>query len=616
MCGIVAYLGDKEAQPLLISGLRLLEYRGYDSSGIAILGPQNNLKIVKRKGKIRDLEKYIGDRHFPGHLGISHTRWATHGVPSDINSHPHTDQSGKLALVHNGVIENYATLKERLTKQGHKFKSQTDTEVLAHWIGHIYEQTDPNDPDRLEKAIKKALIEVTGTFGLAVIHADHPNCLIGARRGSPLILGISEEGHFLASDVPAIAAHVQKVVYLNDDDIVRIQDHQFHISSLTRGESKFEISQVEITDAEASKGNFPHYMLKEIFEQPQAIMNAFRGRLHHEAATPKLGGLNLTPQEMRSVRRILFLACGSARHAAMVGESLLETIAHIPAEVDFSSEFRYRNTPLDENTLCFVISQSGETIDSLNAMREAQRKGFRVLGICNRVGSTIARESNGGVYMHSGPEMAVAATKSFTAQVMITLLLAIIFGRMRHISATQGQEMLEAIEKVPQQIAKILEKSEEIKDIAKRYLKSKSMLFLGRQALYPVALEGALKMKEITYIPCEGLPCAELKHGFIALVDKKTPSIILAPTDSLYEKNISSIQEIKARQGPVIAITTEGNKSIRSLVDDVITIPQAPEYITPMLAVVPLQLFAYHTAILTNCDPDKPRNLAKSVTVE
>jgi glucosamine--fructose-6-phosphate aminotransferase (isomerizing) len=615
MCGIVAYLGEKEAQPLLLSGLRLLEYRGYDSSGIAVL-TSDGIKVLKRKGKISDLEKYISDRILKGTLGISHTRWATHGIPSDTNSHPHLDHTGKLAIVHNGVIENYQILKERLVKKGHKFKSQTDTEVLAHWISSCYEETEPNDPHRLEKAFKKALSEVNGTFGLALIHQDHPRLLMGARRGSPLILGISEEGYFLASDVPAIAAHVQKVVYLNDNDIVRIQEKEFHISSLSRAESKYEISDIEISDAEASKGNFPHYMLKEIFEQPQAIMNSFRGRLNHEESTAKLGGLNMSPTQMRAIKRVIFLACGTAKHAAMVGESFLETLAHLPAEVDFSSEFRYRNTPLDEDTLFFVISQSGETIDSLNAMREAQRKGFRALGICNRVGSTIARESDGGVYMHCGPEMAVAATKSFTSQIMITLLLSIILGRMRHISAALGQEMLQAIEKVPQQITKILEKSEEIKKIAKRYAQSKSMLFLGRQSLYPVALEGALKMKEITYIPCEGLPCAELKHGYIALVDKKNPSIILCPSDSLYDKNISSIQEVKARQGPIIAIATEGNKQIQSLADDVIYIPHAPDYINPILAVIPLQLFAYHTAIILKRDPDKPRNLAKSVTVE
>ncbi len=615
MCGIVAYLGEKEAQPLLMSGLRLLEYRGYDSSGIAVLTP-SGIKVLKRKGKIRDLEKYIGDQRLEGNLGISHTRWATHGIPSDINSHPHLDHTGKLAIVHNGVIENYQILKERLAKEGHKFKSQTDTEVLAHWISSCYEKVESDDPLRLEKAVKKALSEISGTFGLAIIHQDYPQLLIGARRGSPLILGISQEGHFLASDVPAIAAHVQKVVYLNDNDIVRIQDKEFHISSLTRNESKFEISDVEISEAQATKGNFPHYMLKEIYEQPQTLMNAFRGRLNHEEATPKLGGLNMSPTQMRAIKRVIFLACGTAKHAAMVGENYLETLAHLPAEVDFSSEFRYRNNPLDEDTLFFVITQSGETIDSLNAMREAQRKGFRALGICNRVGSTIARESDGGVYMHCGPEMAVAATKSFTSQVMITLLLAIILGRMRHISAAKGQEMIDAIEKVPQQVTKILEKNEEIKEIAHRYFKSKSMLFLGRQALYPVALEGALKMKEITYIPCEGLPSAELKHGYIALVDKKTPSIILCPSDSVYDKNINNLQEIKARQGPVIAIATEGNKQIRTLADDVIYIPSAPEYITPILAAIPLQLFAYHTAILMKLDPDKPRNLAKSVTVE
>jgi glucosamine--fructose-6-phosphate aminotransferase (isomerizing) len=615
MCGIVAYLGEREAQPLLLDGLRRLEYRGYDSSGLAIING-SGLKCVKKKGRIHFLESELQKQSIHGKIGISHTRWATHGKPSDINAHPHFDQSGRLVLVHNGVIENYQTLRKRLVEAGHIFVSETDTEVLAHLIGQYYSEGTPGDADRLEAAVKAGLREVTGTYGIAVMHADIPNKLVGARRGSPLVLGIGEHEHFFSSDVLAIGAHAQKVVYLNDGDVVTITPDAFFLTSLSGDRVDVEISQLEITEATVELGAFPHFMLKEIYDQPVALRDAFRGRLDYEEATVKLGGLNLPLQELMSIDRLMIMACGTARHAAMVGEYLIESLAHLPVEVDFASEFRYRNSPLDRRTLCFVVSQSGETIDTLGAMREAHRKGFKVLGICNRVGSTIARESDGGVYMHAGPEIGVAATKSFSSQVMIFALLALLLGRMRYLSAGQGREMIEAIEKLPDQVAAILETNEAIKKIAQKYHRSESMLFLGRQGHYPVALEGALKMKEITYIRAEGHPSAELKHGVIALIDEAMPSVFICPHDGVYDKNISSIQEIKARSGPVIAVATEGDKEIAQMVDDVIYVPRTADFLMPILTAIPLQLLSYHVAVALGRDVDKPRNLAKSVTVE
>lgn len=616
MCGIVAYLGEREAQPLLLDGLRRLEYRGYDSSGLAVLNGIG-VKTVKKKGRLHFLEQALQKmKVIKGRLGISHTRWATHGKPSDENAHPHSDQTGKLALVHNGVIENYQTLRRRLLDHGHTFLSETDTEVLAHVVGEHYLETPADDPERLETALKAALGEVTGTYGIAAFHADHPHRLVGARRGSPLVLGIGQKEHFISSDVLAIGAHAQKVVYLNDGDVVVITPETFRISSLSGRQVGFEISDVEITEATVELGAFPHFMLKEIFDQPMAIRDAFRGRLDIEEATAKLGGLNMTPQELLNIDRVLVMACGSAKHAGMIGEYLIETLAHLPVEVDFASEFRYRNSPLDRRTQCFVVTQSGETIDTLGAMREAQRKGFRVLGICNRVGSTIARESDGGVYMHAGPEIGVAATKSFTSQVVVFALLALLLGRMRYLSAGQGREMIEAIEKLPDQVASILDQSAAIKAIAEKYKQYDAMLFLGRQGHYPVALEGALKMKEITYIRAEGHPAAELKHGIIALIDEKMPTVFIIPQDGVYDKNMSTVQEIKARHGRVLAIATEGDKEIGQVADDVIYVPRTADFLMPILTTIPLQLLSYHMAVILGRDVDKPRNLAKSVTVE
>ena len=614
MCGIVAYLGDKEAQPLLLEGLRRLEYRGYDSSGIAVLNGKG-LEVRKKVGRIQQLEGSLASHPLHGTLGISHTRWATHGKPTNLNAHPHTDASGKLAIVHNGIIENYGVLKKKLAGKGYPFRTETDTEVLAFLIGFHFDTLDAETDNRLEMAVMEALREVTGTYGLVAIHQDQPDVMVGARRGSPLVLGIGPHEQFLASDVSAVAAHTQTVAHLRDFDVVTIDREGYRLKSLTQNKAGLEISQIDYQKGEDALGDFPHYMLKEIFEQTVSIQNAVRGRLNHEESTAQLGGLNLTPQELREIDRILITGCGTAMHAGIVGEYIIESLAHVPVEIDYASEFRLRNSPLDRRTLVLAVSQSGETEDTLGALREARRKGHRVLGICNNVASTLARETDGGVYMYAGPEVSVAATKSFTSQVVIFVLLGLLLGRMRFLSATQGREMIGAIEALPDQITHVLRQSEQIRVIAEKYRGARSMLFFGRQMQYGIALEGALKMKEITYIHAEGHPTAELKHGVIALVDENTPSIFLCPKDGVYDKNINNMQQIKARKGPVIAVATEGDEEILNHADDVFYIPEAPEYTAPILSVVPLQLFAYHMAVILGRDVDKPRNLAKSVTV-
>jgi glucosamine--fructose-6-phosphate aminotransferase (isomerizing) len=614
MCGIVAYLGDKEAQPLLLEGLRRLEYRGYDSSGMAVLNGKG-LEVVKKVGRIQQLENALGRNPLHGSLGISHTRWATHGRATDVNAHPHTDASGKLAIVHNGVIENYVMLKKKLTDKGLKFRTETDTEVLAYLIGFHFDSLDVEMDNRLEVAVMEALREVTGTYGLVAIHQDQPDVMVGARRGSPLVLGIGTHEHFLASDVSALGAYTQTAAHLRDFDVVTIDRNGYRLKSLTHNKAGLEISQVDYRASEDTLGDFPHYMLKEIFEQPVSIQNAVRGRLNLEESTAQLGGLNLTPQDLREIDRIVITGCGTAMHAGMVGEYIIESLAHVPVEVEWASEFRLRNSPLDLRTLVLAVSQSGETEDTLGALREAHRKGHRVLGICNNVASTIARETDGGVYMYAGPEVSVAATKSFTSQVIIFVLLGMLLGRMRFLSASQGKEMIEAIEALPDQITRVLKQSDHIRKIADKYRKAESMLFFGRQMQYGIALEGALKMKEITYIHAEGHPTAELKHGVIALVDEETPSIFLCPKDGAYDKNINNLQQVRARKGPIIAVATEGDSEILNQADDVFHIPAAPEYTAPILSVVTLQLFAYHMAVILGRDVDKPRNLAKSVTV-
>jgi len=616
MCGIVGYIGQTDAAPILLDGLRRLEYRGYDSAGVATI-EDGSVQVRKCIGRVANLTSLIQKDPPRGTVGICHTRWATHGGVTDENAHPHFDQGHRLALVHNGVIENYQTLRDELIREGHTFESQTDTEVLAHLVGKYYDasKSEPSK-SRLIEALRTALKQVIGTYGIALVHRDLPDFIVGARRGSPLVLGIGKGENFLASDVSAVVAHTRDAVYLNDFDIACIERESFEITSLLGGKSGYEVSKVEFTEKDVDKGDYPHYMLKEIYEQPETIRDAMRGRLSIEEATAKLGGLEMTPGELRDVDRIVLIGCGTARHAAMVGEYLIESLAHVPVEVEFASEFRYRNMPMDKGSLAFVISQSGETLDTLAAMRESQRKGHRTLGICNSVGSTIAREDDGGVYMHAGPEIGVAATKSFTSQVAILTLLALLLGRIRHLSTSEGIKIVEELEAIPEKVREVLKLNDHIKAIAHKYSGAPAMMFLGRQSNYPVALEGALKMKEISYINAEGHPSAEMKHGVIALISPELPSVFIAPDDSVFDKNASNIQEVKARNGPVIAIGTEGSKKLEKLSDDVIYVPRCADFLSPLLTVIPLQLLAYHLAVKLGCDVDKPRNLAKSVTVE
>jgi len=615
MCGIVGYIGCSEALPVLMDGLRRLEYRGYDSAGVAILNG-GSIAVRKSVGRIENLAKTIQEDPPGGRAGISHTRWATHGAVTRENAHPHTDRSGRLSLVHNGVIENYQSLREQLIGQGHVFASQTDTEVLAHLVGAAFDKAATRDKSALVEAVRHALRQVIGTYGIAVLHADVPGLLVGARRGSPLVLGIGKNEHFLASDVSAIVAHTRDVVYLNDYEIVALQDDSFQISTLSGSGADFQISKVEYNADAVDKGRFAHYMLKEIYEQPNSVRDAMRGRLSSEEATAKLGGLDMSNADLRAVDRIVLSGCGTAFHAALTGEYLIESLAHMPVECEIASEFRYRNIPMDRDTLVFVLSQSGETADTLAALRESQRKGHRTLGICNNVASTIARESDGGVYMYAGPEIGVAATKSFTSQLTVLALLGLLLGRIRHLSHAEGRTIISEMEKLPDLVARTLELDAHIAGIAQKYAHSRNFLFMGRQANYPVALEGALKLKEISYIAASGYPSAELKHGVIALINEETPSLFIAPQDAVFDKNMSNIEEVKARKGPVIAIGTEGDAALGKICDDVILIPRAPDYLTPILAVIPLQLLAYHIANTLGCDVDKPRNLAKSVTVE
>lgn len=617
MCGIIGYVGKASAAPILIEGLRRLEYRGYDSSGVAILNGSNVIELRKRSGRLDNLKALLLENPATGTCGISHTRWATHGEPTDENAHPHSDQSGRLAVVHNGVIENYKVLKDRLIAEGHEFVSQTDSEVLAHLIGKCYDASTIEDPKaRLVAAVREALPQVAGTYGIAALHADIPEFLVGARLGSPLVLGLGKGENFLASDVGAIVSHTKDAVYLQDRDLVWLTPDDFQVEKIDGALSQYEVSTVDYTPEQAEKGEYPHYMLKEIFEQPTSIENAFRGRLVDDQASAILGGLGLTPRELRDIDRIVLCGCGTASHAAMAGEYIIESLARIPTEVEIASEFRYRNPPLDKNTLVFVISQSGETIDTLAAMREGQRKGHRVLGIVNSVGSTIARESDGGSYLHSGPEIGVAATKSFTSQVTVLALLGLLLGRMKHLSVEYGQNVLKELRELPAKVEQILLQSERIRQIAIKYNDVPAMLFLGRQFHYATALEGALKMKEISYIFASGHAAAELKHGIIALVSEEVPSVFIMPKDSVYDKNVSTLEEVKARKGPTIAITTEGNTELEGLADEVIYIPPVMECLSPILAAIPLQLLSYHFSVERGCDVDKPRNLAKSVTVE
>ncbi len=616
MCGIIGYIGTKPASPVLLEGLRRLEYRGYDSAGIAVLD-DGTLSVRKKLGKIDEgIAREVAASPVEGSVGIAHTRWATHGEPSDENSHPHLDASGRIAVVHNGVIENYEQLRERLIRAGHEFRSSTDTEVFAHLIGVHYERClSDGEPDPLVRAVEGALREVIGTYGLAVLCTDAPAIMVGARRGSPLIIGIGDGENFLTSDANAVVAHTRQVVFLNDYDVVTLTADSFEVTNLGTDTADVQISRLEFDEEDSQRGDFEHFMLKEIHEQPRTIENALRGRIDRDGATSILGGLNMTAAELRNIQRIVIAASGTSWHAALVGEYIIEGLAHIPVEVEFAHEFCYRMAPVRRDTLILVISQSGETADTLMALREAQRRGHKALAIVNVVGSTIAREADGGIYMHAGPEIGVASTKAFIATLVCLVLLAIHLGRMRMLPAGRALEIFKALEALPAQITRLLERTDEIKRIALKYAEADDFFFLGRGYSYPTALEGALKLKEISYIHAEGYSAAEMKHGPIALIDEKTPTVFLVPSDSMYDKTVGNLEMIRARKGPVIALATEGDEQIARVADDVLYLPRTLEELTPIVASVPLQLFAYHLAVARGCDVDKPRNLAKSVTV-
>ena len=615
MCGIVGYIGRDRAGSVILDGLKRLEYRGYDSSGIAVL-TDGDIKQTKRTGRVIELETALGE-DLGGTLGISHTRWATHGDVTEANAHPHTSSDGKIALVHNGVIENYVGMKKYLIDKGYQFSSQTDSEALCNLIAYHYEkEPEEADKNRFLEAVRKSLRHVEGTYGIAVICTDAPGELIGARKGSPLILGLGKGENLLASDVNALAHCTQNVVYLNDNEVVHLTDDDFSITTVSSKSVEAVIHQVDWDTSEAELGDYAHFMEKEIFEQPTSLQNGMRGRFSDDASTAVFGGLNLNPQELRQIDRILFLACGTAWHSCLVAEYLIERFARIPVEVEYASEFRYRTAPLDKNTLVIAISQSGETIDTLGALREAKRKGYRTLAINNSVGSTIARESDGGIYQHAGPEIGVASTKAFTSQIMICAMLALYLGRLRDLSYGDGVDIVKALKAVPSQVEEILKQNDQIKALAKKYAKYDDCLFLGRQLMFPIALEGALKLKEISYIHAEGYPAAEMKHGPIALICEECPSVFLATSGEIFHKSLANVQEVKARKGKVICIATKDCDIPEGLVDDSVIVPECHEIVKPILMSIPIQLFSYHVALERGCDVDKPRNLAKSVTVE
>ena len=612
MCGIVGYIGKRNATPIIVEGIKRLEYRGYDSSGIAILDKNKQLKIFKKSGKITELERSLPspDETY-GTIGIAHTRWATHGEPTTVNAHPHSGCFGKIAVVHNGIIENHTILQKKLETEGHKFISETDTEVIAHLIEHFLKKGN-----EFKIAVMEALRLVEGTFGIAVINKEEPDEIIAARRGSPLILGIGKDEFFVTSDVGAIIIHTKRVIYLEDNEIVVLNHENFEITTLDNKYVEAKVSEVDWDVSSIDKGEYKHFMLKEIFEQPTSVGNAFRGRLMEKLSTVRLGGLNMSGEELRSIKKIQIIACGTSWHAGLIGKHAIENTARLPVEVEYASEYRYRNPIISENTLVISISQSGETADTLAALREAKSKGARILGITNTVGSTIARETDGGVYIHAGAEIGVASTKAFTSQITILMMMGVLLGRMRNLPPTFGSSFIKELRLIPSKIQSILNKNDEIKKIAKTIKDSKNALYLGRGANYPVALEGALKLKEISYIHAEGYPAAEMKHGPIALIDENMPVIAIAPDDAIYEKIISNLQEVKARNGRLIVIATEGDTRIKDIAESVIYIPKTLHTLQPLLTVIPLQLLAYYVANLRGLDIDQPRNLAKSVTVE
>jgi glucosamine--fructose-6-phosphate aminotransferase (isomerizing) len=607
MCGIVAYTGDHPAKDILIEGLKRLEYRGYDSSGIFIVN--GSPYLARAVGKVAELERQVWNAAPCGMAGIAHTRWATHGKPSEVNAHPHADCGRQLFLVHNGIIENYLLLKKRLLEAGHKFLSETDTEVLVHLI-------EANYQGNLEAAVQKALLQVQGTFGIAVMHVAHPKTLVVARRGSPIILGIGEKASLAASDASALAQHTDQVVFLEDNEVACLEPGKFSITTLDNRPISRGTTALDWNIESMDRGSFPHYMLKEIFEQPEAVENALRGRVNHSEAVAKLGGLESVQERLLQARHLIIVSCGTSYYAGLFGRYVFETLTDLTVETELASEFRYRKLNLRQGTVVLAISQSGETADTLAALREAKRKGALVLGLVNVVGSTIARETHAGIYSHAGIEVGVASTKSFTSQLTILTLMALLIGRSRDLSYEEGHDIIRALEMVPEQMREILKQAGQVRTLAEKYCHSDHFLFVGRKFQYPIALEGALKLKEIAYIHSEGYAAGEMKHGPIALIDPQFPTLALALEDGSYERVVSNMQEIRAREGQIVAITTEGNTKLGNLVDDVIYVPRTHEAVAPLLTVVPLQLFAYYCGVLLGRDVDKPRNLAKSVTVE
>lgn len=608
MCGIIGYLGQRPALPILLDGLKRLEYRGYDSAGVALVGPFGT-QVVKSHGKISNLESELGDHKYEQTEGIAHTRWATHGAPSSLNAHPHTDSSGEIALVHNGIIENYHSLREALSIKGHTFRTDTDTEVLACLIAEYYETN-------LTDAVREALSQVQGAYGIAVMSSKSPGEIVAARFGSPLVIGHGEGENFVASDVSAVLNHTKRVVFLEEGEIATVTRDGYTVTTVDRAQVTPKVQEINWTLDKIEKGGFEHFMLKEIHEQPNTMRDAIRGRLNFDEGRPRLNGLNLQVDQLRTIDRVIISACGTSWHSALIGEYLIEELARIPVEVEYASEFRYRSPLIPENTVFIAVSQSGETADTLAALREAKNSGATTLGIVNVVGSAIARETDGGVYTHSGPEIGVASTKAFTSQVMIFSLIGLLLARMRHLSVQQGMELITALEQIPGKVEQILASDDQIKAIAQEYHKSDNFLYLGRGINFPAALEGALKLKEISYIHAEGYPAAEMKHGPIALIDENMPCVVIALKDMIYDKVINNIEQVRARGGRIIAIATEGDTTIAEKVDHVIYIPETYRLFTPLLSAIPLQLLAYHIAALRGCEIDQPRNLAKSVTVE
>ncbi len=611
MCGIVGYIGDKNAYPILINGLKRLEYRGYDSAGISLL--HEEIKVYKKQGKVADLEQYVSDKDIAGNIGIGHTRWATHGEPNDTNAHPHSSANGHFVLIHNGIIENYTSLKDKLTESGYSFNSETDTEVLANLIEYIYLKGNVS----AEVAVRLALTKVVGAYGLVILCKDEPDQLIAARKGSPLVIGIGENEYFLASDATPIVEYTKSVIYLNNDDVAIIKKDELVLKTVGNDTLKPKVQQLDLEIGMMEKGGFDHFMLKEIFEQPRSIMDTFRGRIKPDLNDLHLGGLYDVMPRLIEAKRIIIIGCGTSWHAGLVGEYLFEDLARLPVEVEYASEFRYRNPLITKDDVVIAISQSGETADTLAAIQLAKEAGALVLGICNVVGSSISRETDAGVYTHAGPEIGVASTKAFTAQVTVLILMSILIGRKRGLLSDEVYfALIKEMNQIPSKLEYLLTLNDKYRQIAEMYKSAHNFLYLGRGYFFPVALEGALKLKEISYIHAEGYPAAEMKHGPIALIDRLMPVVVIAAKDKSYEKIVSNIQEVKARNGIVIAIVTEGDTVIKKMADHVLEIPKCDEKLVSLLAVVPLQLLSYHIAVMRGCNVDQPRNLAKSVTVE